>query len=233
MKINQVVSKEAWIEERKKLLIREKALNKERDEISAVRRKLPWVKVESNYVFEGKNGKTTMKEMFEGRSQLIVYHFMYGPDWKQPCKSCSFWADQFERNVVHMKQRDITMVAISRASTDQISAIQERLGWTFPWYSSGENSFNYDFNVSFTEEQIESGNSMYNYTIGGGVMDDLPGVSVYAMGDDGEVYHTYSSFSRGLDPLNSAYQFIDLTPKGRDEDNLSYGMEWLRIRDEY
>jgi len=233
MKINQVVSKDAWIEERKKLLIREKALNKERDEISAVRRKLPWVKVESNYVFEGKNGKTTLKEMFDGRSQLIVYHFMYGPDWKQPCKSCSFWADQFERNVVHMKQRDITMVAISRASTNQISATQERLGWTFPWYSSGENSFNYDFNVSFTEEQIESGDSMYNYTIGGGVMDDLPGVSVYAMGDDGEVYHTYSSFSRGLDPLNSAYQFIDLTPKGRDEDNLSYGMEWLRIRDEY
>ena len=230
MKVGRVVNPAQWREERIALLAKEKALLRERDALSAERRELPWVLVEEEYVFDSKEGKKTFAELFDGLNQLVVYHLMFAPDWENPCKSCSFWADQFERNVVHLRARDISMVAISRASVDQIEAMKARVGWTFPWYSSGRSSFNYDYGVSFKEEDFAAVD--YNYRTIEMDITDMPGVSVFVKGDDGRIYHTYSTYGRGLDNLNSAYQFIDLTPKGRDEPPDS-GMQWLRIRDMY
>ena len=210
---------------------KEKAFTHARDELSAARRALPWEKVETNYVFEGEKGSVTLADLFRGKGQLIVYHFMFGPDWGAGCKSCSFWADNYERNDVHLNARDTNMVLVSRGPIDRLLAYRKRMGWTIEWVSSLGNSFNQDFAVSFPTEAARDGK---NYNFGtihfGG--EEAPGLSVFAK-EDGVVYRTYSTYARGLDPLNSAYQLLDLVPKGRDEQSLEFTMEWLRRRDEY
>lgn len=227
-----VVSKDEWTRARKALLDKEKALTHQRDDLARQRRALPWVKVECDYVFEGQGGRKSLVELFDGRTQLIVYHFMFGPEWEEGCPSCSFWADNFEGIGVHLAHRDATLVAISRAPLARLAVYQQRMGWTFPWYSSADNDFNFDFGVSFTTEQVESDSAVYNYRQTK-VMDELPGVSVFIRGDAGEVFHTYSTFSRGLDMLNGAYHYMDVLPKGRDEAGLPWTMAWLGRHDQY
>jgi predicted dithiol-disulfide oxidoreductase (DUF899 family) len=229
---HELVAREAWLEARKALLAEEKALTRERDRLSAARRDLPWVRIEKSYVFDGPDGDESLGDLFEGRSQLIVYHFMYDPEWEEGCKSCSFWADGFERLIVHLNHRDVSMVAVSKAPLATLEAYKARLGWTFKWVSSFANDFNRDFNVSFTPEELEAGEVDYNYGRQRFPATEAPGISVFAK-DDAGIYHTYSCYSRGLDMLNPGYHYLDLVPKGRDEDGLSFTMEWLRRRDEY
>jgi len=227
---HQIVDHDAWLCSRKEFLAKEKEFTRARDALSEARRALPWEKVEKNYVFDGPAGQETLADLFQGRSQLVVYHFMFGPDATEGCKACSFWADNFERNVIHLAHRDVTLVAISRSPIDKLRAFQKRLGWTFKWVSSGRNDFNFDFGVSFEPSRRES---TYNYapkSFGG---NELPGVSVFYKDTDGSIYHTYSTYGRGLDMMNAAYNYLDLVPKGRDEKNLSFSMEWLRYRDAY
>jgi predicted dithiol-disulfide oxidoreductase (DUF899 family) len=233
MTTHAIVSRDEWIEARKRLLAREKEFTRLRDRLSAERRALPWTRVDKDYVFEGPNGKETLSQLFEGRNQLIVYHFMYGPDWETPCKSCSFWADNFNGIIAHLNQRDVTFVAVSRAPLAKLQAFAKRLGWSFTWVSSGGCDFNYDYRVSFTPEERAQGTGTYNYGPRQTSMSDLPGISVFFKDKDGAVYHTYSCYARGLDMLNNAYHYLDLVPKGRDEAGLPYTMAWVRIRDEY
>ncbi len=233
MQDHNVVSRADWIAQRLDLLKKEKELTRLRDETSANRRELPWVLVEEDYVFEGPDGPVSLADLFDGRSQLIVQHFMFGPDWEEGCPMCSFWADNYDPTTIHLNQRDVTMVAISRGPFEKLQAYRERMGWSFLWVSSRENEFNFDFNVSFEAEQLEKGEVTYNYRDGGTSMQEAPGFSVFYKADDGTIYHTYSVYSRGLDPLNSAYQYLDLVPKGRDEAELPYGMAWVRRHDRY
>jgi predicted dithiol-disulfide oxidoreductase (DUF899 family) len=230
---HRVVTPEAWVKARKQLLAKEKEFTKLRDELSQARRDLPWVRVTKNYLFDGPDGKQTLSELFDGYSQLIVYHFMFGPDWETGCKSCSFWADNFNGIVPHLNQRDVTFVAISRAPLAKLSTFATRLGWSFKWLSSAGSDFNFDFNVSFTPEAIASGSTTYNYAANKMNMQELPGISVFFKSLEGEVFHTYSCYARGLDMLNNAYHYLDLVPKGRDETGLSFPMAWVRLRDEY
>jgi predicted dithiol-disulfide oxidoreductase (DUF899 family) len=223
-----IVSPAEWEKARVALLAKEKELTRARDELSLARRELPWERVEKTYVFDGTKGEQTLAELFAGRSQLIVYHFMFGPDWTAGCKSCSFWADNFERNVVHLAHRDATMVAISRAPVDKLVAFQKRFGWTFPWFSSGRSDFNFDYGVSF--EPGKEG-QRYNFAPTTTKMSDLPGISVFYRDADGSVYRTYSAYSRGVEMVNAAFHYLDLLPKGRDEGDRP--MAWLRLRDEY
>ena len=224
-----VVSRETWLTARRELLAEEKAFTAARDALSAKRRRMPWVKVETDYAFDGPKGRASLAELFEGKSQLIVYHFMMGPDWKEGCKSCSFWADNFNGIVVHLKQRDVTLVAVSSAALEKIEAFRKRMGWIFPWVSSSGTSFNADIGVS-----PEPGRPfIYNYGREVTEMDELPGISVFARDAAGNVYHTYSCYSRGLDMLNGAYHYLDLVPKGRDEDGLRFTMEWVKHHDRY
>ncbi len=232
MMMHQIVSKQDWTAARLALLAKEKAFTRQRDELSAARRALPWEKVETSYVFDSERGSVTFADLFAGRGQLLVYHFMFGPDWEAGCKSCSFWADNFERIVVHLNHRDVTLVLISRAPLDRLLAYKQRMGWTFDWVSSLGNSFNHDFAVSFTKDELASTAKNYNFGTQKFGMEEAPGISVFAK-DGNSIYRTYSTFSRGLDMLNGAYHLLDLVPKGRDEEGLSYGMEWLRRRDEY
>jgi predicted dithiol-disulfide oxidoreductase (DUF899 family) len=213
------------------LLAKEKELNRARDELAAERRRLPWVPVTKEYEFEGPDGRLTMRDLFDGRSQLIVYHFMYGPDWEEGCPSCSFWADSFNGMPVHLANRDASLVAVSRAPFAQIEEYRRRMGWSFRWVSSAGSAFNFDYGVSFTPQQQAEG-AEYNFRQSD-VGDELPGLSVFAMDGAGQVFHTYSAYSRGLDPINSGYQLLDLTPKGRDEDDLPWTMAWLRRHDSY
>ena len=222
-----------WLAARRELLRDEKALQIARDELAAKRRTLPWRKLSQTYLFEGENGEISLGEMFGECSQLMVYHFMYHPDWDEGCKSCSFWADSYNGVVPHLKARDVSLVGVSRASLEKLLAYRDRMGWTFPWVSSARNSFNQDFNVSFTRDEIESGSSFYNYRETNRIGEEMPGLSVFTRDEEGQVFHTYSTYSRGLDPFNAAYQLLDLTSKGRDEDELEYTMEWLRRHDEY
>jgi predicted dithiol-disulfide oxidoreductase (DUF899 family) len=229
-----IVSREAWLEARKALLAKEKAFTRQRDELSRERRALPWVKVEKPYVFDGPHGQESLSDLFAGRSQLIVYHFMYGPDWEEGCKSCSFWADNFERAIVHLNQRDVSMVAISKAPLSTLEAFKKRMGWSFRWVSSFHNDFNRDYHVSFTpEEQDDASAAIYNYKPGGFGSSEAPGLSVFAKDEAGSVFHTYSCYARGLDAVNGTYQLLDLVPKGRDEDTLPYPMVWVRHHDKY
>lgn len=230
---NRVVSRAEWLAARAQHLAEEKEFTRLRDRLSAVRRALPWVKVDKEYVFDSRAGKQTLAELFERRSQLIVYHFMYGPDWKDGCKSCSFWADNFDGIVVHLAARDVTMIAVSRAPLAMLTAFQARMGWRFKWVSSHGNDFNRDFGVTFTPEEIASGNTTYNYRVQRFPSDEAPGISVFYRSGEGEVFHTYSCYSRGLDMLNGAYHYLDLVPKGRDEDGLPSTMAWLRHHDRY
>lgn len=228
-----VISHSEWIEARKAFLVKEKEFTKLRDQISQERRELPWEKVQKNYEFEGPNGATSLSDLFDGRSQLIVYHFMYGPDWDAGCKSCSYIADHFNPAIVHLNQRDVSMVAVSRARLDVLEQFKKRMGWDFLWVSSFKNDFNQDYHVSFSAEEVERGDAYYNYTEKGFPSTEAPGASVFYKDGDGTIYHTYSVYGRGTDMFITAYHYLDLVPKGRDEGDLSYTMEWLKLHDEY
>jgi predicted dithiol-disulfide oxidoreductase (DUF899 family) len=230
---NRAVSRDEWVAARTQLLAKEKEFTRQRDELSRARRELPWEKIDKEYVFDTTTGHKTLADLFDGRSQLIVYHFMYGPDWSEGCKSCSFWADNFDGAIVHLKHRDVTMIAVSRASLDTLQAYRKRMGWHFEWVSSLGNDFNRDLGVTFTPEEMAKGEMVYNYQVGKFSSDEAPGISVFYRSDDGEVFHTYSCYARGLDMLNGAYHYLDLVPKGRDEAGLPYSMAWLRHHDKY
>lgn len=228
-----VVSREAWLKARTALLAEEKAFTQARDALSAARRKLPWVKVEKKYLFDGPKGRESLADLFDGRGQLLVYHFMFAPEWNDGCKSCSFWMDNFDDTVIHLNHRDVSFAAVSRAPLEKLEAFKRRMGWHFNWLSSGESDFNYDFNVSFSEADKAKGEVTYNYAKRGYMITDMPGLSVFAKDEAGAVYHTYSCFSRGLDMLNTAYNLLDLVPKGRDEAGLPFPMTWVRLHDKY
>jgi len=230
---HKVVSQGEWLAARKALLAKEKEFTRQRDALSETRRDLPWVKVDKNYVFDGPDGKETLAELFGGRSQLIVYHFMLGPNWEQGCPSCSYLADHFDGMTVHLAHRDVTFVVVSRAPYEQIAAFQKRMGWKFKWASSNGNDFNFDYHVSFNPAEKASGAVDYNYVKQEFPSEEAPGLSVFAKGDEGEVFHTYSAYARGLDMLIGTYQFLDLVPKGRDEAGLPWSMAWIRHHDRY
>jgi len=227
-----VVSQGEWLKARKALLAKEKEFTHRRDALSAARRDLPWVKVEKNYVFNGPAGKETLADLFGGKSQLLVYHFMLGPGWVQGCPSCSFLADHFDGANIHLAQRDVNLVAVSRAPLAEIEAYQKRMGWKFKWVSSYGNDFNRDFHVSFTPEEKAGGKVEYNYEMTELPSEEAPGLSAFIK-QNGAVFHTYSSYARGLDILVGAYNFLDMAPKGRDEDGLPWSMAWVRRHDEY
>jgi predicted dithiol-disulfide oxidoreductase (DUF899 family) len=228
----RVVSPDEWTKARVALLAQEKELTRLRDAISRQRRELPWVRIDKDYSFEGSRGTQTLSDLFEGRSQLLVYHFMFDPGWSDGCKSCSFWADNYDGIDVHLAQRDVTMVTISRAPFPTLDAFKRRMGWTFTWLSSFRSDFNHDFHVTFTEEE-RKGDVDYNFGRRKFGAPEAPGASVFYRDGDGAVYHTYSCYARGLDAMNGAYQWLDLTPKGRDEDGLPSTMAWLRHHDGY
>ncbi|MCA1399306.1 thioredoxin family protein [Bradyrhizobium sp. BRP56] len=233
MQQHMIVSREEWIAARKALMAGEKELTQAREALSRQRRELPWVKVDKDYVFDGPGGKMTLGDLFRGRPQLVVQHVMFAPEWDAACKNCSFWADGFERIVPHLAARDTTMIAISRAPLVKLAAFKARMGWTFDWVSSGESDFNYDYGVSFTQAQIDAGDAKYNYGTTPLYGPELPGVSVFFRDEQGSVFHTYSTFARGLDMMNAAYHYLDLTPLGRHEEGLPYPMDWVRLRDQY
>ncbi len=230
---HEVVSPKEWIASRKDLLRKEKEFTKLRDELSQARRELPWEKVEKQYVFDGPQGKVTLADLFGGRSQLIVYHFMFGPGWEQGCPSCSYLADHFGGSLVHLANRDVTLAVVSRAPLDQIEAFKKRMGWEFQWASSFTNDFNRDYHVSFTKDEMTSGKVDYNYEMVEFPSEEAPGASVFYKNEAGEIFHTYSTYARGLDILVGAYNFLDLAPKGRDEDGLAFTMAWVRHHDRY
>jgi len=194
---------------------------------------MPWERVEKPYRFEGPDGALALADLFDGRSQLIVYHFMLGPDWEEGCKSCSFWADNFDGIPIHLNHRDVTFTAVSRAPLAKIDAYRKHMGWTFPWVSSYGSDFNFDYHVSFTPEQIAAGEAYYNYQIRPNRVSEQVGISVFYKDEQGELFHTYSCYARGVDMLNGAYHYLDLAPKGRDEDGLEFSMQWLRRHDQY
>lgn len=227
----RVATREEWLAARAELMAAEKAFTKQRDDLNAKRRTMPWVKLDKDYVFDGPNGQVGLERLFDGRSQLIVYHFMFAPESEWGCKSCSFWADHFDGAIAHLNARDTSFVAISRAPIDKLQRQAKRLGWNFPWVSSGKSTFNYDFNVSF--EPDAEGKAIYNYERRQVPMKDMQGMSVFAKGSDGAIYHTYSTYGRGQDLVNGAYNMLDLTPKGRDEDSLPFTMAWVKLHDEY
>jgi predicted dithiol-disulfide oxidoreductase (DUF899 family) len=229
----KVVTGTEWLVARKDLLTREKELTRLRDEVSRHRRELPWVKVGKEYVFDGPDGKKTLADLFGRRSQLIVYHFMFGPDWEEGCKSCSYLADHFDGANWHLPHRDVAFAAISRAPLSKLEAYKKRMGWRFVWLSSYGNDFNFDYHVSFTKEDEENNEACYNYRKGEFVADELPGLSVFYKNENGDVFHTYSTYARGLDNLVGTYNFLDLVPKGRDEDDLGFTMEWVKRHDQY
>ena len=233
MATNKVASPAEWLAARKEYLIKEKEFTRLRDELSRQRRELPWEKVEKPYVFDGPNARETLSTLFDGRNQLIVYHFMLGPGWKEGCKSCSFLSDHFDGLAIHPANRDVALAVVSRAPLTEIEAFKKRMGWSFKWVSSFGSDFNYDYHVSFTKDELAQGEVYYNYgreKFGG---EEAPGLSVFTKDATGDVFHTYSSYARGLDILVGAYNFLDLAPKGRDEDGLAFTMAWVRHHDRY
>jgi predicted dithiol-disulfide oxidoreductase (DUF899 family) len=227
----EVVSETEWLVARKDLLAREKEFTRQRDALSVARRQLPWTKIDKKYVFEGANGKETLADLFNGRSQLIVYHFMLGPGWEEGCKSCSYLADHFDGANWHLPHRDVTFVVISRAPLAEIDPFKKRMGWRFKWVSSHGNDFNFDYRVSATEEEKAKDRMYYNYETNELMSDEMPGLSVFYR-KDGDIFHTYSTYARGLDNLVGTYNFLDLVPKGRDE-NPDSTMDWVRHHDKY
>ncbi len=228
---NKIVSREDWLEARKSLQEKEKEFTRRRDELSEMKRSLPWLRIDKEYEFQSEEGKKTLKDLFGGRSQLIVYHFMFGPDWgDEGCKSCSFWADQYEQLIPHLNQRDVNLVSVSRGPLEKLMPFKQKMEWTFEWVSSFENDFNFDFDVTMKANQT----SNYNYEE---VMKEkeieMPGISVFFKDDDGEIFHTYSCFARELETFNTVYRYLDIVPKGRDEDDLPYGMAWVKHRYKY
>ena len=231
--LSKVVPQPEWLAARKEFLKKEKEFTRLRDELSRQRRALPREKVEKRYEFEGPKGKETLANLFDGRSQLIVYHFMFGPGWKEGCPSCSFLADTFDGAAVHLARRDTTFAVISRATLPEIEAFKKRMGWKFKWVSSSGTDFNFDYHVSFSKEEKAKGKVYYNYEMTDFPSEEGPGASVFYKNEAGEIFHTYSSYARGLDILLGAYNFLDLTPKGRDEDGLTFSMAWVRHHDRY
>lgn len=229
----KIVSPDEWLVARKRLLAKEKEATRLRDELSRERRELPWVKVEKNYVFDSPSGKKTLSDLFQGRSQLVVYHFMFGPGWKDGCPSCSLLSDHMDASLVHLAARDVSLAVVSRAPSAEIEPFKKRMGWHFEWVSSYENDFNWDYHVSFTKEAKESGQIYYNYQMSEFPSDEAPGMSVFAKDEDGTVFHTYSSYGRGGEPFIGVYHFLDLVPKGRDEAGLPWPMAWVRHHDRY
>jgi predicted dithiol-disulfide oxidoreductase (DUF899 family) len=229
---HQIVSREEWLASRKAFLAKEKAFTRARDQLSAERRELPWVKLDKTYAFDTPEGKKSLADLFAGRSQLIVYHFMLGPDWIEGCPSCSYLADHFDGMLPHLAERDVSFTAISRAPLAEIEAYKRRMGWQFPWASSSGNDFNFDFGVSFPLEDGH-GSGIYNFERQDLTSDEMPGVSAFYKDESGAVFHTYSAYARGLDILVGAYNYLDLAPKGRDEDKLPWSMAWVRRHDEY
>ena len=233
MQPHRIVSREEWIEARKAHMAHEKEFTRARDRLAEERRALPWVKVDKDYAFAGPSGAAHLADLFKGRPQLIVQHFMFAHDWDAGCKSCSFWADGFERMIPHLAARDTTLVAVSRAPLQKLAAFSKRMGWSFDWYSSAGSDFNYDFAVSFTPEQIRDGHASYNFGTSGFGIEDAPGISVFYRDEAGNIFNTYSCFARGLDMMNAAYHYLDLTPLGRHEQGLPYPMDLVRLRDQY
>ena len=229
----KTVSREEWLVARKKLLTREKQLTRERDAVAAERRQLPWVKVEKNYVFDSPSGKKTLADLFDGKSQLIVYHLMFGPEWKEACPSCSFNMDHTDGALAHLAQRDVSFAAVSRAPWPKIEAFKNRLGWKFNWVSSYGSDFNYDYRVSFTPEQLAKGRVEYNFDLVEFSGTEAPGISVFYKDKAGNIFHTYSAYARGSESTMNAYNYLDLVPKGRDENGLRFTMSWLRHHDRY
>jgi predicted dithiol-disulfide oxidoreductase (DUF899 family) len=227
------VSPEKWLAARRELLREEKEFTKRADRLAARRRELPWVKVDKAYVFESPSGRVSLGDLFEGRSQLIVQHFMFGPGWDEGCKSCSFMMDHFNSTLPHLNARDVSFAAISRAPLTEILPFKARLGWAANWVSSHGTDFNFDFHVSFTEKEIAAGKVYYNYVLQEFPFEEAPGISIFARDAAGNVYHTYSTYGRGVEVVMATYNLLDLVPKGRDEDGLEYDMEWIRYHDRY
>lgn len=228
-----VVSHDDWLRARTDFLAKEKEFTRLRDDLSRQRRELPWERVEKSYVFEGPGGKETLAELFGKRTQLVVYHFMFSPEWERGCKHCSFWADHFDGMGVHLNHRDVSLVAISRAPLDKIEAFRNKMGWNFKWLSSFGTDFNYDFQASFTPEENKSGTALYNYTRTNAGPTEREGVSVFYKEASGAIYHTYSCYARGIDMLNTTYHYLDLVPKGRDEVGLKSPQGWVQYHNDY
>lgn len=229
MRIPDIVSREEWLAARKAHLRNEKALTRMRDMVARERRALPWMRVEKDYVFEAPHGRTRLGELFGGNSQLIIHHFMFGPDWEAGCPSCSLEADHAEGALVHLENHDVSYVRVSRAPIERIEAYRKRMGWNARWVSSHGSDFNYDFHVSFTPEQLAAGKVDYNYDLAEG-FEELPGLSVFYREANGDVFHTYSSYARGNEEVNGVFVYLDITPKGRNETRI---MDWVRRHDEY
>jgi predicted dithiol-disulfide oxidoreductase (DUF899 family) len=229
---HKLATRDEWLKARMAHLADEKEFTRRRDELARQRRELPWEKVDRNYVFEGPNGTQTLAGLFAGRSQLIVYHFMLGPGWEEGCKCCSFLSDHFDATQVHLAHRDVAFVAVSRAPMPRIQAFQNRMGWRFPWVSAFGNSFNRDYGVHFTKEELAA-EVNYNYGKIRFGSEEAPGLSIFYKDEAGEIFHTYSAYGRGLDPMIGTYQLLDLVPKGRDEEGLAFSMSWVRHHDRY
>jgi len=229
----KIVTRSQWLQSRQALLAKEKQFMQQRDELSAARRQLPWVKVDQDYWFENSDGKHALADLFYDKAQLIVQHFMFSEDWDEGCPSCSLWADGFNGAVTHLGARNAHFIAVSNTPYNKIAAYKKRMGWGFDWLSCFGGTFNHDYHVSFTKAQVESGKIHYNYRESAFAATELPGISVFAKDAEGQIYHTYSTYSRGLDNVNVAYQLLDLLPEGRNEDELDFTMAWVRRHDQY
>lgn len=234
VKPHKIVSRDEWIAERVKLLAAEKEFTRRRDRLSADRRGLPWVRVDKTYVFDTPEGKKTLGDLFDGRSQLVVDHFMLGPGWGEGCVGCSYGADHISGSLVHLEHHDVSVVVVSRAPLNEIEAYKNRMGWTFRWVSSFGSDFNYDYHISFTPDELAKGQVFYNYRMIDGGMDELSGCSVFYKDDAGDIFHTYSTYARGAEELLTTYMVLDLTPKGRNETGPHHNlMDWVKRHDEY
>jgi predicted dithiol-disulfide oxidoreductase (DUF899 family) len=228
-----IISPEQWIPLRRELLKKEKELTRLRDRLNAELRQLPWVRLDENYLFDAPDGKVSLRDLFGGRSQLVIYHFMFGPDWQEGCPSCSFTSDHLDGALVHLAARDVTMVMVSRAPLAKIEAFKKRMGWHFDWVSSYGSKFNADFHTSFTKDEMAQGKVNYNYTMQPFPSEEAPGISVFYQDAVGTVFHTYSTYGRGVEQVVGTYMILDMVPKGRDEDLLGFTMEWVRHHDRY
>ena len=231
--MHTVVNQEQWLAQRKELLLREKEVMRQQDQLASARRALPWVRVDKQYVFDTPQGKRSLSDLFEGRRQLVVQHFMFAPGQERGCAHCSYMADHTDGSLPHLAQRDVSFVVVSRAPLASLESMRRQMGWKFKWVSSGDSDFNYDFHVSFAPEEVAEGEVYYNYTGQAFPHEDAPGVSVFYKDDAGVVYHTYSTYGRGVEVMMHTYRFLDLTPLGRQEDGLPYTMAWVRHHDRY
>jgi predicted dithiol-disulfide oxidoreductase (DUF899 family) len=231
-KEHKVVSEKVWLAARKALLVKEKKFSRLRDQMNQQRRDLPWKKVDKEYVFDGPDGRETLSDLFAGRSQLIVYHFMFAPGWGEGCPHCSFWADHYDGTLAHLRQRDTTLVLVSHAPLKELAPFKKRMGWKIKWLSSFKNDFNFDFHVAFTPEEMKKGRVFYNYALNEPLAEEREGVSAFYKDGKGDIFHTYSAYARGIDMLNTTYHLLDLTAKGRNE-NPDRPQDWVRYHDQY